>query len=1032
MILTCIIASVGLSVAQTTTKVSGTIVDDTGETVIGASVVAKGTTVGTVTDVDGKFSLNIPSDKKILVISLIGLRTKEVAAGQNLRIVLENDSKLMDEVVVVGYGTTLKKDVTSSISQVRGSDLDNLVTPSFDQQLAGRAAGVQVSSASSTLGQSPTIRVRGVNSISSGTEPLIIVDGVPMADGNSGQLYAKNNALADINPSDIESYEILKDGAATAIYGSRASNGVVLITTKRGKKGKLTLNYDGSVAWSKAAKLPNLLNASQFVDIVDEMYANYDAPSIARLTNGVDTDWLDAVYKTGFQHNHVVSASGGTDASSYYFSVGYTNQEGITLSNDLERFSTRANLDHQFAKWGKFGVSLNASRTKVNGFVEGGNSISDALGATTKMLPNVSIYNPDDVTGYNISKDRKALGQGDNLDVISNGIPNIVWLLNNNVNRSISNRALANTYLEIELLKGLKFKSQIGADVQIMEDYMKWSPESGDGLGYGGLIEMVSTPQYTWNWQNILSYYKTFNKHTLDLTAVQEYTKYHYYYIDASVNNMSDPEFMESIITGTYGSQQVGGGTQENGLASYLFRANYNYDSKYYLGGSIRQDKLSKLPPKHRKGTFYGFSGAWRISSENFWENSVLKTAVNDLKIRASWAKVGNQKINGNYPYLGTYTGGIYGGSAGMSFNNAGNPNLKWESQDITDIGFDASLFNSRFNFSFAWWSKINKDIVLDVPTPPSFGLPYDKISQNIGQINNNGLEFTVSGYIIDTNDFKWNASLNFSTQNNKVEKLVGGDDITGKYTIIREGESMNAIYGYRYAGVNMANGMPMYYKADGSIVQFDLFGSYSYAKYDPANPTDMSQAASLSATEDKVVLGSALPKWFGGFGNTFTYKDFDLGLFFRFSGGNKIMNATRQSMLNMDFQNKSTEILGRWQSVENPGNGKVPIIGVGDGAALNTEQESNSRFVENGDFLKLSNLSLGYTVPKKYLSKLGVNKVRVYGQVQNVFTITKYKGLDPELYTALSETDFKDSFGVDWFAKPQQRIFSFGINVGF
>lgn len=1037
LVLSCLFLSVGLTIAQST--ISGTVIDDTGEMVIGATVVAKGTTVGTITDIDGKFIINMPSGRNILVFSLVGMKTKEVQASPNMKVIMENDSELLDEIVVVGYGTVLKKDVTSSISQVKGSDLDNLVTTGFDQQLAGRAAGVQVGSASSVLGAAPVIRIRGVNSISSGTDPLVIVDGVPMQDGNQGMLYAKNNALSDINPADIESYEILKDGAATAIYGSRASNGVILITTKRGKKGKLTLNYDGNVAWAKASKLPDLLNSSQFNEIVDESYANWGMSSTVRNENddlrAVETDWLDAVYRTAFQQSHTISGTGGTEKSSYYFSVNYTDQEGISLGNSLERFSARANIDHQFTKWGKFGISLNGSRTQVYGLVEGTNSLADALSAAVKMLPNVPIYDSNNTTGYNIN--RSALGSWANLESITNDLPNIVWLLNNNTNKSVSNRALANSYLEIEPIKGLTFKSQIGVDLQIIEDYMKWSPVSGDGYSYNGVLEQVLTPQYTWNWQNIISYNKSFNAHHIDLTAVQEYTKYHYYYIDGSGINFSDPSFMENLLWGTYSTPDSGGDTEGYGLASYLFRANYNYNSKYYFGFSIRQDNLSKLAPGNRKGTFPGFSAAWRVSAEDFWNSIGLDSYVNDFKLRASWAQVGNINIKGYYPYMGAWTGGKYGGQTGLVFDNAENSRLKWESQNITDVGFDAAFLNNRFNFSFAWWSKVNKDIVLDVPMDPTYGLPYDKITQNIGEINNNGLEFTVSGFIIDNPDFKWNASLNFSTQNNKVKKLVNGDDIVGQYTIIRENESAHSIYGYKYAGVNKVNGYPMYYKADGSIVQFKLFPEsdddffYTYAEYDPANPGDVSRETYLGES-DKVILGSALPKWFGGFNNTFVYKDFDLNLFFRFSGGNKVMNVTRQMLVNMDFQNKGTEILGRWRSPENPGDGKTPIIGIGDGAAINLEEETNSRFVEKGDFLKLSNLALGYTLPKKYLSGLGVTKLRVYAQVQNVFTITKYKGLDPELYTRLNDDDFKDSYGVDYYSKPQQRIFSFGVNIGF
>lgn len=1016
-------------------RVTGTVTSaEDGTGIPGATVKVKGGTTGVVTDADGKYSISVNANAT-LVFSFVGTKTQEIqVTGQNvIDVKLQSDVVGLDEVVVVGYGVMKKKDVTSSISQVKGGDISNLASPSFDQQLAGRAAGVQITQPSGVLGESPVMRIRGVNSISSGTEPLIVIDGVPVSSGNSGMLYAKNNALSDINPSDIESFEILKDGAATAIYGSRASNGVVLITTKKGKKGKLSFNYDAYAGWSNASKLPKLLNAEQFVEITDEKYANYGGESPARLDdNKTNTKWTDYVFHTGFQHSHNFSAAGGNDKSNYYFSVGYTNQEGITVGNKLERFSLRANLDHQFTDWAKFGVNISGSRQQVNGLVEGSNSLSDVMFSTIRMLPNVAVYNANDATGFNVdASNRKALGRGANLSVIDNSIPNIMWLLKNNVNRSTSYRALTSTYMELKLIDELRFKTQIGVDLQLVDDYMKWSPESGDGYSYGGLIEQVYTPSYRWNWQNILSYNKKIGENNIDLTAVQEYTKYKYNYIDASVHGMSDAAFMDNIITGTYANQEVNGGIQSNGLASYLFRANYNYAGKYFIGGSVRTDGLSKLPKDNRWGTFYGVSAAWKVSEEKFWKEFV-PGSISDFRLRGSYATVGNQNINGNYPYMGTYKAIKYGSQTGIAFNNTSNPSLKWESQKITDLGFDMGLLSGRFNFSFAWWKKDNSDIVLDAPTAPSYGIPGNTISKNIGSISNTGLEFTLGGTIISNKDFSWNANLNFSTQKNKVEKLVNGEDMVGKFTIVREGQSMNAIYGYRYAGVNKANGNPMYYKADGSIVQFDLMGNYDYAVYDPKNPSDVSQSASLSATSDKAILGTSLPKWFGGFENNLKYKNLDLSLFFRFSGGNKIMNASRQDLLNMDFANNGTEILGRWKSVSEPGDGKTPLICYGQGAVLNNEQEASSRFVEKGDFLKLSNVTLGYTLPKDLLLKFGIEKFRVYAQVQNVFTLTKYKGLDPEVFTAVSDTDFKDSFGVDWNGKPQQRIFSVGVNLGF
>jgi hypothetical protein len=400
----------------------------------------------------------------------------------------------------------------------------------------------------------------------------------------------------------------------------------------------------------------------------------------------------------------------------------------------------------------------------------------------------------------------------------------------------------------------------------------------------------------------------------------------------------------------------------------------------------------------------------------DFWTG--IKDVVSDFRLRGSYAEVGNDDI-GNFTYLDTFTAQLYGSQTGISYYQTGNPALKWEKQNIYDLGFDLSLYN-RVNFTAAYWSKKNSDIVLDSPTPPSLGIPWNVISRNIGAVENHGLEFELGGTVYRNKNFSYAASLNFSTQYNKVTELLS--DMTYEHYIIRKGESMRSLYGYIYEGVNMANGYPMYRKADGTIVQGNPNDSKYYV-YDAANPETLGAASSLIAA-DKVVLGNTIPKWFGGFDNNLKYKNFDMNIFFRFSGGNKIANVTRRDMMNMYFQNNGTEILDRWQSKENPGNGKVPIIIYNKGSFLNLEADGSSRWVEDGDFLKLQNISLGYTLPKTLTERLTLNQVRVYAQAQNLFTITKYTGLDPEVYTT--------TLGVDWNGNPQQRSFTFGLNVVF
>lgn len=1024
---------VAFATAQTT-KVTGTVIsaDDDGP-VIGASIVVAGTTIGTVTDYNGVFTLDVPANAKKLIVSYIGMKSVEVTVKPVIAVVLESDSQNLEEVVVVGYGTQKKKDVTSSIAKVSGGDLSNLAAASFDTQLAGRAAGVQVSTPSGVLGSGPQFKVRGMGTITSSSQPLFIVDGMPIATGDNsdtgtgmGMSYASYNSMSDINPNDIESVEILKDGAATAIYGSRAANGVVLITTKKGSKGRTTVTYDGYVSAASATKLHDLLGAKDFVTIANEKQENWGGKGQAVYDpNGPDTDWNDHIFRTGFQHNHNVAASGGTDKSQYYVSFGFTEQEGIIRANDLNRLSLKADLTQQATKWLRIGLNGQMTRTKVNGVMNGENSLGGVGFAGTRMLPNVGVYDPSDPTGYNIDKqNRKTLGRGSNLTYIDNGIQNIVWALDNNVNRSSNTRTIGGGWAEITIMDGLTLKTQAGLDISKVQDNMYWSAESGDGYGRKGLLEEINSTYENWNWQNVLNFNRTFNAlHNLSATAVQEYTRSQTEYVDASVQQLSDSFFSEHIISNTFGIKDVYGYKSFNGLASYMFRANYNYDSKYYIGGSIRYDGLSSLPVDTRWGTFWGGSVAWRMSRENFWKDSPINEWFNDLRVRASYATLGNSNLGNDFPYLGTYGAKLYGSQSSIAWNRMGNNNLKWETTETFDIGLDGSLFNNRLTFELAYWQKNSKDLVLEVPTPPTMGIPYNSYFDNIGKIKNSGFEMTVGGTIIATKDWNWHSDLNFSTVKNTVKELYGGTDIVDNYTIIREGESYRSLYGYDYYGVNAANGNPVWTKADGSLVQFDTFGDYDYKVYDPANPSDVSKSSSLEAS-DRKILGSSMPTWYGGWNNSITYKNFDLNVFFRFSGGNEIMNATRQSsLLNMDFANNGTEILGRWVSPEQSGDGMTPKIGYGDQAALFNDGFTDSHFVESGNYLKLSNLALGYTLPKSVLSAIQITKIRFYAQAQNLFTITGYSGLDPETNSRL---------GVDWNGMPQQRSFTFGANITF
>lgn len=1032
----------GTMFVQAQRMVSGVVSDEAGMPLIGASVVAKEAPgIGTITDVDGAYMLQIPDNVATLVISYAGHKSKDIEiGGASILNVTLDEGAILDEVVVVGYGAQSKRDVTGSISKVKGDDIANLMSPSFVQQLAGRSAGVQVQNTSGILGSAPRISIRGVNSISSGTQPLIVIDGIPAISGNLGG-FTPANALGDLNPNDIESYEILKDGAATAIYGSRAANGVILITTKKGTIGKSQFTYEGNYGVASANKRYDLLGAQDFVTIQNEKYVNAGSNPVANLETRpdgsiVDTDWQGLMFRNAAQQNHVLSISGGVDKTRYFVSFGLADMEGISISNSLKKYSFRANIEQSVNSWLTAGFNSGVTRQENAGPLTGSNNLSGNIFGTLRMLPNVDAYDANDPTGYNIDdQNPRALGRGANNDVISNGIPNQLFVALNDKRRSTSLRLIGNAFLQAKLTDALSFRTQLGIDGAYIDDFLYQDARHGDGLGANGRIYQYYSPINRWNWQNILSYNTTFNdSHNLGVTLVQEYQKETSSNFGALISNISDVYFQENIIDGTFATPDADGGIQQNGLASYLGRVNYNYKSKYYLSGSLRRDELSSLAPGNRVGYFPGASFAYRLSEEGFWDD--MRDVVSDFRIRGSFAQTGNTNI-GNYPYVGSFGSALYGTQNGIAYSNFGNDGLKWETQSKLDFGFDLGLYNNRYNFGVAYWSQDNDDIILQAPTAPSLGVPNNFINKNIGRVKGNGIELTFDAALINQGAFRWNTSINFSTQKNEVIKLVDGQDITTNFNIIREGESIRSIYGYEYVGVNKANGNPIYesYNRDdnGNITETILvqanIDNGNYYVYNADSPEELKTVRTLNAGRDKKILGSVLPTYFGGFDNNFTFKGFDMNIFFRFSGGNKIMNRTRVELFSQAFNNNGTDVLGRWQSPENPGDGQTPKLYLNDDNFINRPDDASTRWVEDGSFIKLQNLSVGYTFPTSQMRKLKVKGLRVYLQGQNLWTITKYSGIDPETSTNFS---VGTGFGEDFNGNPQQKVISGGIKLTF
>ena len=1033
-----------------TRSISGRVTDQkTSEGLPGVTVLLKGTTTGVSTNADGAFSLNVPTNGGTLVISSVNFVTQELPIGNQsqFNVALAEDVKQLSEVVVTGYGTQERRDLTGSIATVQGEAIANLATPSFGQQLAGRAAGVQVQAPSGLLGQQPLIQIRGTNSITSGTYPLVVVDGQPIFTGQLSGVDANgSNGLADINPNDIESYEVLKDGSATAIYGSRGANGVILITTKHGRKGKATVIYDTYMGVAQTLKRYKVLDATDFIAISNEKDLNAGgkgtlaAPFMDTNGNGVSTDWQNEVFRTGFQQNHSVAVSGATDKTNYYFSAGFTDQSGVIKPNTLQRFSFRSNIDSEIKSWLRVGMNVGLTRTQTIGLNTSGNGLSGNVAASLLLFPNVPARNPD---GTPYSTVAGTLGQGNNAQGISFSYPNIDFALDNNIYRSTSYRILGNGYLEVEPVKNLRLRTQLSTDTQLENDFLYYDPRQGDGRGVNGLAYQYFSPNIRWNWINTATYNNIIAEdHKINAVVGVEYQKTSVDYFSAQGTGISDRLLGQNgIISNTLTTPTIGGDYYQNGFQSYFGRVNYSFKDKYLLSFTLRSDALSSLSPGNQRGLFPGGSLGWRVSQEDFFKNSAVASFLTDFKLRASYAQVGNSDI-GIFPYAGTYSPVQYGLQPGIGYSQFGNAKLKYETSKKEDYGIDLGFFGGRITVNADYYRNLVDGLILGVPTAPSLGVPNNSYNDNVGSLYNKGFELGISTQNVRNENFTWTTSFNFSTNRNQVTSLgatnapIYNTYLGGTYTVTQVGQSISSLYGFDYQGVNPANGNPLYKKIDGTLVQGNITATpavgttpktsgSTYYVYDPANPTALTKVSSLS-TADKIILGQTNPKIFGGFQNTFTYKGFDLDVFLRYSFGNKIMNATRQQLLQMTFLNNSTEILDRWQK---PGDiTGTPRVVYGTDAFVNTTNSSSSRFVESGNFVRVQNITLGYTLPNRVVAPIGLSRVRIFAQVQNLATITNYKGVDPEVSSSASNT----LRGIDYNSNPQQRVFTGGLNIGF
>ncbi len=1035
-LLAALVLLLGQVVAQGNRTIKGKVTDDKGAPLSGVTVSAVGTNRKVVTDNSGNFSIEITKNVKALQFSYVGFSLQEVSVSDastvDVTISLKAEDASLSEVVVVGYGTQQKRTVTSAIGKVKGADLANLPTTSFDKQLAGRAAGVQVTTVSGNVSAAPRIRIRGVNSITGNRDPLFVVDGIPTFNGGGSGLVT-TNVLADINPSDIESIEVLKDGAATAIYGSRAANGVILITTKKGKSGKMNVNYDMYVGYSKAFNTPDLLTGPQFVTIANEKLTNAGLVQGAFMNaENTSTNWFDFIFtEKPIVQSHTLSVSSGTEKSNFYLSVNYLTQQGMILTNKNTRYNIRANAEFKPATWLKVGNNITLSRTDDFGQNDGGNALSGAMGGAMRALPNVRVFNPAHITGYNITADNAALGSDANTRVIENNYTNPRYNLDKNIYQNNRYRIINNMFVEVSPIKNLAIRSQASVDFINSQDFQSLDKIHGDGRGSQGSLYNQNYQFSLYTWQNYATYSHSIKDHNFNLTAGVEMQRNISQNFFGQGTTIADPFFQTTnVISGSFVNQFSGGGLTKTGFQSYFGRLNYDFKGKYFLSATFRRDGSSRLAPAVRYGNFPGASIGWRISDEGFWKSMGLNKVINDLKLRASYASVGNE-LSAAFPWLSTYGNAQYGAISGIAANRVGNDNLKWEKNTKTNIGADFGFLKNRLTLSIDYFINKNDDQALDEAQPVSLGIPGNVITKNIGTMENKGIELNITADVVKQIDFTWTVNTNFTSISNRVKSLATGQVETplngpnnGVFNILRVGENINAFYGYNYAGVNPVNGNAMWYKQDGSLVQYNNVAGAAAGYYlvDKSSASTLGAATSLGT---RYIIGNSIPKWFGGLTNNFMYKGFTLEIFLRYQGGNKVYNLTRQEVWNsMGFVNNGTEVLNRWTTAGQVT--EVPKLYYGRDNQVNLQGLANSRFLENGDFLRLQNVTLGYSLSGTQLQKSTkgiIKSARFYLQGSNLHVWTKYSGIDPENFTEL---------GIDNSSVPQQRSYTLGVNLGF
>ncbi len=1046
-------------------KVTGTVSDDIGPA-IGVSVMEKGTSNGAITDLDGNYVITVKPGAT-LVFSSIGYATQEIVVGNQsvINVLLKEDTEFLDEVVVVGYGTMKRSDLSGASVSMKEEDLKGSIITNLDQSLQGRAAGVTAVQTSGAPGSSSSIRVRGQATVNANAEPLYVIDGVIVqGGGNSGADFGLGDALGNgrvstvsplstINPADIVSMEILKDASAAAIYGAQGANGVVLITTKHGKAGEAKFSYDGMMAVSRQTSRISMMNLREYAEYYNDMVelgevtANplYADPSI--LAQG--TNWQDEVFRTAIQHQHQISAQGGTDKVQYYVSGSYMNQEGTIIGSNFDRFSVRTNLDAQLKDWFKLGV--NATYAVTHDDLKLADGQEGVIFYSLSSLPDIPVYDLD----------------GNYATVVREGYTtkNPVALAMYNENLLKRQKLTGNIYAELTPVKHFVFRSELGFDISSSQADT-YKPKVTFVQQNSNSISQQRNASTYWSMKNFLTYSNTFGKHSVTAMVGQEAWESRWSYLSASNTDLPSDEIHNlRLATGT---PTTSSGFGSSAMASFFTRETYNYDNRYLATYTFRYDGSSNFGPDNRWAPFHSVAGSWRFTNEKFYP-STWKDVLNDGKIRVGWGQTGNANIGG-----GAWESGMSKMPSALGDSqrpaNISNTGVHWEKQVQTNLGLDLNFFNNRLNFTIDLYQKTSSDMLMSMTLPSYMGTQGNASSAlaapkgNFGTIRNRGLEITLDTHPIDNKNFGWSSNFQISFNKNKLialdgsanAQLVGYGQWNDIVSVTEIGESLYNFYGYKVVGVYkdvediLNSPKAEKFPADGVFNRKSTVwpGDLKFADVNGDNVIN---------ELDRTNIGSPLPKFTFGWTNSFRYKNVDLSIFLSGSYGNKVLNYNMMGQgwnglvhMNSVWTNQHTSIADRarlvvvdpdkvytdgstWQNdvenvqVSNAGT-KTPRPTIDD---PNDNDRLSDRYIEDGSYIRVKNITLGYTFPKKVLQKVKLENVRLYMNIQNLYTFTKYTGYDPEVGASTQDSSGL-TFGVDNGRYPSPMTCSFGLNITF